>query len=142
MNLNHHFYHFQELTIHDLHDFEMFSCNILKISWQRPGNFSRNVKSKMFIFQQAYVGFKIAIHSVIEAVQSLLQHDVSYVLTEVFCFSFRMKFHISWRNVFAKTHWRTIFAINAHLKQGKIIHLYGISNLVIMLSEIRKYFDQ
>ena len=46
---------------------------------QRPGNFSRNAKGKMFIFQQTYEGFKITVNSIIEAVQ----------------FSFSMKCHMS-----------------------------------------------
>ena len=49
---------------------------------------------------------------------------------------------MSWRNVFTKTHWRTILVINAHLEQEKIIHLYRISDLTIILSIITKYFDQ
>ena len=52
---------------------------------QRPGNFSRNAKGKMFISQQTYEGFKITVNSIIEAVQLLLQHEVSYDLTERFC---------------------------------------------------------
>ena len=52
---------------------------------QLPGNFSRNTKGKMFISKQTYGGFKITINSIIEAVQFLLQHEVSYVLTERFC---------------------------------------------------------
>ena len=39
----------------------------------------------MFISQQTYEGFKITVNSIIEAVQFLLQHEVSYVLTEHFC---------------------------------------------------------
>ena len=93
---------------------------------QRPRNFSKNAKGKMFISQQTYEGFKIIVNSIIEAAQFLLQHEVSYVLTERFC----------------QDPLRTILVINAHLEQGKIIHLYGISDLTIMLSEIRKYFDQ
>ena len=41
---------------------------------QRPGNLSRNAHSNMFISWQTYVGLKITIHSIIEAVKSLLQH--------------------------------------------------------------------
>ena len=52
---------------------------------QRPENFSRNAKGKMFIPKQIYEGFKITINSIIEAVQFLLQHEVSYILTEHFC---------------------------------------------------------
>ena len=50
-----------------------------------PGNFSKNAKGKIFISQQTYEGFKITVNSIIEAVQFLLQHEVSYVLTECFC---------------------------------------------------------
>ena len=49
---------------------------------QRPGNFSRNAKGKMFISQQAYEGFTV--NSTIEAVQFLLQHEVLYVLEGMF----------------------------------------------------------
>ena len=52
---------------------------------QCPGNFSKNAEGKMFISQQTYEGFKITVNSIIEAVQFLLQHEVSYVLTEHFC---------------------------------------------------------
>ena len=39
----------------------------------------------MFMSQQTYEGFKIIVNSIIEAVQFLLQHEISYVLTERFC---------------------------------------------------------
>ena len=39
----------------------------------------------MSIYQQTYEGFKITTNLVIEVVQFLLQHEVSYVLTERFC---------------------------------------------------------
>ena len=39
---------------------------------QRPGNFSKNAKGKMFMSQQKYEGFKITVNSIIEAVQFLL----------------------------------------------------------------------
>ena len=52
---------------------------------QRPGNFSKNAKGKMFISLQTYEVFKIIVNSITEAVQFLLQHEVSYVLTESFC---------------------------------------------------------
>ena len=35
---------------------------------QRPENFSRNVKGKIFIFQQIYERSKITVNSIIEAV--------------------------------------------------------------------------
>ena len=52
---------------------------------QRPENFSKNAKGKIFISQQTYEGFKITVNSIIETVPFLLQHGVSYVLTECFC---------------------------------------------------------
>ena len=39
----------------------------------------------MLISLQTYEGFKITVNSIIEAVQFLLQHEVSYVLMESFC---------------------------------------------------------
>ena len=51
---------------------------------QRPENFYRNVKGKIFIFQQIYEGSKITVNSIIEAVYFLLQLEVSYVLTGSF----------------------------------------------------------
>ena len=38
---------------------------------QRPGNFSRNARSNMFISWQTFVGLKIIVHSIIEAAISL-----------------------------------------------------------------------
>ena len=52
---------------------------------QPPRSFSRNAKGKTFRYQQTYGGFKIRINVSIEAVQFLLQHEVSYVLTNRFC---------------------------------------------------------
>ena len=52
---------------------------------QRPGNFSRNARSNMFISWQTFEGLKITVHSIIEAVKFLLQLHVKYVLTERFC---------------------------------------------------------
>ena len=37
---------------------------------QRPGNFSRNARSNMFISWQTFEGLKITVHSIIEAVSS------------------------------------------------------------------------
>ena len=51
---------------------------------QRPLNFSWNAKGKMFIFQQTCKGFKITVNWITEAVQFLLQHEVSYALMERF----------------------------------------------------------
>ena len=47
---------------------------------QRPGNFSRNARSNMFISWQTFEGLKITVHSIIEAVMFLLQNNVKYVL--------------------------------------------------------------
>ena len=52
---------------------------------QRPGNFSRNARSNMFISWQTFECLKITVHLIIEAVTFLLQHHVKYVLTESFC---------------------------------------------------------
>ena len=51
---------------------------------QRPDHFSRNASSNMFISWQTFEGLKVTVHSIIEAVKFLLQHDVKYVLTERF----------------------------------------------------------
>ena len=50
----------------------------------REGNFSRNAKNKMFISRQTYKGLKISVNAIIEAVQFLLQHEVRYMLTEIY----------------------------------------------------------
>ena len=52
---------------------------------QRPGNFSRNARSNMFISWQTIEGLKITVHSIKEAVKILLQHHVKYLLTDRFC---------------------------------------------------------
>ena len=52
---------------------------------ERLGNFSKNTKTNMFISWQTYEGIKITVHSAIELIQFLLNHDISYVLTERFC---------------------------------------------------------
>ena len=130
MSLNHHFYHFQKLTVHDFCGFEMFSCNILRIAWH-PLNSIQGIFLEMRKVKSSYPNkhmkdLKFTINSIIEAVQFLLS----------------MKFHMSWRNIFAKTHSRTILVFKGYLEQGKIIHLHEILDLTIMLSKIRKYFDQ
>ena len=51
----------------------------------RPGNFTRTARGKKFIPWQAYEGFQITVHSVIEVFKFLLQEGVEYVLTERFC---------------------------------------------------------
>ena len=52
---------------------------------QRPGNFSRDTRSDMFISCQTFEGLKITAHSIIQTVKFLLQHHVKCVLTERFC---------------------------------------------------------
>ena len=51
----------------------------------RPGNFTKNAKSNMFLSWQTYECLKITVHSIIELVKFLLNHQVEYVLTERFC---------------------------------------------------------
>ena len=72
---------FQWLTNEFLPYFE----NWIQSTKDRPGNFTANAKSKMFISWQTYEGIKITVNSVIELVKYLLSHGVSYVLTERFC---------------------------------------------------------
>ena len=57
----------------------------LKSIEQRPGNFSRNAQSNMFISWQTFEGLKMTFHSIIAAVKFLLQHNVKDVLTERLC---------------------------------------------------------
>lgn len=52
---------------------------------QRPGNFTRNARGKMFISWQTNQGLQITVHSVIEVGKFLLQEGMEYVLTERFC---------------------------------------------------------
>ena len=51
----------------------------------RPGSFTNNEKSRMFIFWQTYEAVLISTHSSIELVRFLLNRNVKYVLTERFC---------------------------------------------------------
>ena len=51
----------------------------------RPGDFSKNARSRMFLSWQTYEGLQITAHSVIEATKFLLNEGVEYVLTERFC---------------------------------------------------------
>lgn len=50
----------------------------------REGNFSATAKGKMFLSRQTYEGFKISVHSHIEAIQFLLSEGFDYVLSERF----------------------------------------------------------
>ena len=52
---------------------------------QRPGNFTPNARTKMFITWQTHEGLKRSVHSMIEATKFLLHSHVRYVLTERFC---------------------------------------------------------
>ena len=51
----------------------------------RPGNYTANARSRMFLSWQTYEGFQITTYSVIEASKFLLQEGMEYVLTERFC---------------------------------------------------------
>ena len=48
----------------------------------RSGNFTRNLKQRMFISYQTYEGLQITVFSIIEARKYLLQNGRSYVLIE------------------------------------------------------------
>ena len=50
----------------------------------RNGNFSKDVRDRMFISRQTYEGVQITIHSVIEVVKFLLKNGMPFVLTERF----------------------------------------------------------
>ena len=52
---------------------------------ERPGNFTQNAKSKMFISWQTYEGLQVTVHSFKEVVKYLLENGVTYVLSERFC---------------------------------------------------------
>ena len=52
---------------------------------QRPGNFTQNARSRMFLSWQTYEGLQISAYSVVEATKFLLNEGVEYVLTERFC---------------------------------------------------------
>ena len=51
----------------------------------RPGNFTANARSRMFLSWQTFEGVQITTHSVVEPTKFLLQEGVEYVLTERFC---------------------------------------------------------
>ena len=52
---------------------------------ERPGNFTQNAKSRMFISWQTYEGIQVTVHSLKEVVKYLLENGVKYVLSERFC---------------------------------------------------------
>ena len=51
----------------------------------RPGEFTQNARSKMFLSWQTHEGFQITTFSVIEATKFLLHEGMEFVLTERFC---------------------------------------------------------
>ena len=51
----------------------------------RPGNFTQNARSRMFISWQTYGGLQISVYSLIEATKFLLTEGFEFVLTERFC---------------------------------------------------------
>lgn len=51
----------------------------------RPGNFSKNAQSRMFLSWQTYEGLQITAHSAVEVTNFLLGEGMEYVLTERFC---------------------------------------------------------
>ena len=52
----------------------------------RPGDFTKNAKSNMFLSWQTYEGLLLTVHSFVEATKYLLLHGgVAYVLSEKFC---------------------------------------------------------
>lgn len=51
----------------------------------RPGNFTKNARSQMFLSSQTHEGLKITTHSVVKATEFLLNEGMDFVLTESFC---------------------------------------------------------
>ena len=52
----------------------------------RPGDFTKNAKSNMFLSWQTYEGLLLTVHSFVEVTKYLLLHGgVAYVLNEKFC---------------------------------------------------------
>ena len=89
---------------------------------QHPGNFSRNARSNMFISWQTFEGLKITVHSIIEAVKFLLQHHG--------------------QKGFVKTHSKITLVSREQLVLKKITQAFVILDLMIIPSEIRRFFDQ
>ena len=52
---------------------------------ERPGNYTRNAKSNMFISWQSYKGLQITVDAFKECCRYLLQNNFHYVLSERFC---------------------------------------------------------
>lgn len=51
----------------------------------RPGNFTKNAKSRMFISWQSFEGLQMTVYSMIEVTRYLLQNGFRYVMTNRFC---------------------------------------------------------
>ena len=67
-------------------DFLGYFENWLKSIEERPGNYDKTAKGKMFISWQTYESLKITVHSIVACVKFLLNnHICDYVLTERFC---------------------------------------------------------
>ena len=52
---------------------------------ERPGNFSGDDRSRMFLSLQTYKGLQITVHLLIEVVKFLLSEGMEFVLSERFC---------------------------------------------------------
>ena len=92
---------------------------------QRPGNFSRNARSNMFISWQTFEGLKIIVQSIIEAVKFLLQHHVKF-------------FDLG----FFKIHLKNTLVSRERSVLEKITHVFVILDLIIIPTEIRRFLDQ
>jgi len=63
-----------------------YFSNWLKSIEERPGNFNKTARGKMFISWQTYEGLKITVHSIVDCIKFLLHNNIcSFVLTERFC---------------------------------------------------------
>ena len=51
----------------------------------RPGEFSKTDRGKMFISKRTYDGLRMTVHSTVELVKYLLNNGFDFVLTERFC---------------------------------------------------------
>ena len=61
--------------------FSAWKCSIVN----RPGNFTDDERSKMFISWQTYEGIQMTVYAIIEATKFLLKEGIEIVLTERFC---------------------------------------------------------
>ena len=51
----------------------------------RPGEFTANARTRMFVSWQTHEGAQITVHSLVEATKFLLSQGMEYVLSERFC---------------------------------------------------------